>query len=166
MDFCELLDLMFYFPCRFNKDTSESEDKSATHVFSDRLTITECGNITLELIHSPGETNDQVNVWWPDRKIFFPGDNIYRAFPNLYAIRGTASRDTQLWTKAVDLMRSYEPEILVPQHTRPLVGKEVIMETLTAYRYGLTIFSPTSVSPTLVLVDLGELKVEFYYNLT
>ena len=134
MNFCELLDLMFSFSCRFNKDTSESEDKSATHVFSDRLTITECGNITLELIHSPGETNDQVNVWWPDRKIFFPGDNIYRAFPNLYAIRGTASRDTQLWTKAVDLMRSYEPEILVPQHTRPLVGKEVIMETLTAYR--------------------------------
>ena len=103
-------------------------------MFSDRLTITECGNVTLELIHSPGETNDQVNIWWPERKIFFPGDNIYRAFPNLYAIRGTASRDTQLWTKAVDLMRSYEPEILVPQHTRPLVGREVIMETLTAYR--------------------------------
>jgi len=124
-------------PClKVNKHTTESKDKSATHVFSDRLTITECG-LTLELIHSPGETNDQVNIWWPDRKIFFPGDNIYRAFPNLYAIRGTASRDTMLWTKAVDLMRSYEPEILVPQHTRPLVGKEVIMETLTAYRDGI-----------------------------
>ena len=43
-------------------------------------------------------------------------------------------RDTLLWVKAVDLMRSLKPESLVPQHTRPLEGSELIMETLTAYR--------------------------------
>jgi alkyl sulfatase BDS1-like metallo-beta-lactamase superfamily hydrolase len=121
---------------KMNKDTTESKNKSATHTFQDRLVITE-GGITLDLIHSPGETNDQVNIWWEDRKVFFAGDNIYRAFPNLYAIRGTAARDTNKWSKAVDLMRSYEPEILVPQHSRPLVGKAEIMETLTAYRDGI-----------------------------
>ena len=35
-------------------------------VFSDRLTITLAG-ITLELIHAPGETNDQIIVWYPDQ---------------------------------------------------------------------------------------------------
>ncbi len=119
-----------------NQNTHESANKSATHTIRDRLTINECG-LTLELLHVPGETKDQVNIWWPERKVFFPGDNIYRAFPNLYAVRGTASRDTTLWYKAVDLMRSYEPEILVPQHTRPLVGKKLIMDTLTAYRDGI-----------------------------
>ena len=44
------------------------------------------------------------------------------------------NRDTLLWVKAVDLMRSLKPESLVPQHTRPLEGSELIMETLTAYR--------------------------------
>ena len=44
------------------------------------------------------------------------------------------NRDTLLWVKAVDLMRSLKPETLVPQHTRPLEGSELIMETLTAYR--------------------------------
>ena len=46
----------------------------------------------------------------------------------------TFHRDTLLWVKAVDSMRRLKPEILVPQHTRPLEGSEVIMETLTAYR--------------------------------
>ena len=35
-------------------------------VFTDRLTITLAG-ITLELIHAPGETNDQIIVWYPDQ---------------------------------------------------------------------------------------------------
>ena len=51
-------------------------------VFSDRLTITLAG-ITLELIHAPGETNDQIIVWYKDKKTLFPADNIYKAFPNL-----------------------------------------------------------------------------------
>ena len=43
-------------------------------------------------------------------------------------------RDTLQWVKAVDLMRKLNPEILVPQHTRPVEGKEEISEILTAYR--------------------------------
>ena len=39
-----------------------------------------------------GETNDQIIVHWPEKDVVFPADNLYRAFPNLYAIRGTASR--------------------------------------------------------------------------
>ena len=39
-----------------------------------------------------GETNDQIIVHWPEKDVLFPADNLYRAFPNLYAIRGTASR--------------------------------------------------------------------------
>ena len=38
---------------------------------------------------------------------------------------------------AVDLMRSLKPNILVPQHTRPVAGEEVVMDILTAYRDGI-----------------------------
>ena len=41
-------------------------DNNFEKVFSDRLTITLAG-ITLELIHAPGETNDQIIVWYPDQ---------------------------------------------------------------------------------------------------
>ena len=43
-------------------------------------------------------------------------------------------RDTLLWVKAVDLMRSLKPKLLVPQHTRPIEGQDEIYEILTAYR--------------------------------
>ena len=44
-------------------------------VFSDRLTITLAG-ITLELIHAPGETNDQIIVWYPDQVSNHCDDNL------------------------------------------------------------------------------------------
>ncbi len=44
------------------------------------------------LYHAPGETNDQIIVHWPAKDVLFPAANVYRAFPNLYAIRGTMTR--------------------------------------------------------------------------
>ena len=43
-------------------------------------------------------------------------------------------RDTLLWVGAMDKMLDLDPEILVPQHTRPVWGKDTIKETLLAYR--------------------------------
>ena len=63
--------------------------------------------VNLELYHAPGETNDQIIVWWPSRRILFPADNIYRAFPNLYAIRGTMSR--YYFSKNNTVFKTFEP---------------------------------------------------------
>lgn len=90
--------------------------------------------IPVQIIHIPGETDDQIGVWIPDRKIFLCADDIYRAFPNLYAIRGTPSRDLMQWVTSLDKMIDLGPEYLIPSHTRPLQGKRYIKETLTAYR--------------------------------
>merc|ERR1712126_217127 len=88
----------------------------------------------MTLYHAPGETNDQIIAWLPKQRILFPADNIYKAFPNLYAIRGTPARDPLQWMKAVDLMRDLKPLILVPQHFLPAFGEECIMDILTCYR--------------------------------
>ena len=66
-------------------------DVNPTDTFKDKLEITVDG-IDLELYHAPGETNDQIIVWWPSERVLFPADNVYKAFPNLYAIRGTQAR--------------------------------------------------------------------------
>ena len=108
-----------------------------TNTFEKRLDIDPVKGVHLELHHAPGETNDQIVIWWPQKRMLFPADNIYRAFPNLYAIRGTSARDTTYWIKAIDLMRSLKPNILVPQHTRPIAGEDAIMDILTAYRDGI-----------------------------
>lgn len=102
-------------------------------VFSDRLEIT-LGGEEFVLEHAPGETEDQILVWMPGRKVLFPGDNIYKAFPNLYTIRGTSYRDPVQWADSIDRMRALNPEVLVPSHTRPIVGAPAIATELTNYR--------------------------------
>ena len=94
----------------------------------------EIAGVKLELFLAPGETNDQIFVWLPEKKTLLCADNYYKSFPNLYAIRGTAYRDVNLWVKSIDKMRQLRPEYLVPGHTRPVTGADKIYETLTNYR--------------------------------
>lgn len=100
---------------------------------TDRSTVQIAG-ITLELVANPGETDDQLYVWLPERRVLFAGDNFYRCMPNLYAIRGTPYRDVRQWANAVEQLLKKDADALVGGHTRPVVGKEAIKEALTDYR--------------------------------
>lgn len=103
-----------------------------THTFADQLSL-EIAGIKLELVHAPGETEDQIFVWLPEKQTVLSGDNIYQAFPNLYTIRGTYYRDVKQWANTVDRIRDLGAEYLVPSHTRPVQGKQRIAELLTDY---------------------------------
>lgn len=103
------------------------------------LRISETTSITregfeLELAKAPGETPDHIVVWLAAQKILCSGDNYYHAFPNLYAIRGTPYRDFDAWADTMDQLMAYEPEILAPGHTLPVIGSKAIREALTDYR--------------------------------
>lgn len=96
-------------------------------------TITAHG-VELQLVMAPGETPDHMVVWYADMKILFSGDNFYRSFPNLYAIRGTAYRDFDAWGATMDQLMAFEPEVLGPGHTKPVFGAENIKDVLSDYR--------------------------------
>ena len=104
-----------------------------TRTFADRLELTIAG-VELHLVHAPGETNDQLFVWLPEARVLLPGDNVYRAFPNLYTIRGTLYRDVLEWAHSIDAMRALRPAHLVPSHTEPISGEAEIDGILLAYR--------------------------------
>jgi alkyl sulfatase BDS1-like metallo-beta-lactamase superfamily hydrolase len=114
-------------------DTTQLALLRPTNVFDKFLDITVAG-LHLKLLHMPGETEDQIAVWWPERKILLPGDNIYKAFPNLYTIRGTANRDLMQWVHSLDELRDLKAALIVPSHTRPLAGVREIEGVLQAYR--------------------------------
>lgn len=108
-----------------------------THTVSeDRLAIVVAG-IRLELLHTPGETSDAITVWMPDKRVLMPGDNFYRAFPNLYAIRGVRLRPVDQWVSSLGAMIGLNAEHLVPSHTRPISGAASVSAALTAYRDGI-----------------------------
>ena len=107
-----------------------------TTTLSDRMSIQVAG-VRMDLVHAPGETDDHLFVWLPDKKVMLPGDNIYKAFPNLYTIRGTKYRDPMKWVAAIDKLRQYDIDYLVPSHGRPIEGTENIRKILTNYRDGI-----------------------------
>lgn len=92
-----------------------------------------CG-IDLQLVMAPGETPDHMVIWYPEHKILFCGDNFYRAFPNLYAIRGTAYRDFDAWADSLELLMEFNAEVLAPGHTKAVIGANNIQEVLSDYR--------------------------------
>jgi len=89
--------------------------------------------IDFELYAANGETNDALFVWIPSLKTLFTGDNYYKAFPNLYAIRGSQYRDVKSWGESIHKMSTFPVEYLVPGHTRPVSGKAVVHRNLTNY---------------------------------
>lgn len=91
-------------------------------------------DVAFELHEAPGETHDQIFIWLPKQKVLFPGDNFYKAFPNLYATRGVPPRPVRGWIQSLEKMRALNPEYMVPSHTGPVIGAEKIREILTAYR--------------------------------
>jgi len=98
----------------------------------ERFTVTIDG-VDVELVAAPGETDDQLYVWLPDDRVLFPGDNFYKAFPNLYPIRGAAYRDVKVWADSLQKMRTEGAEYLIPSHTRPISGAESVDEALRVY---------------------------------
>lgn len=104
-----------------------------TRTVTDQLAVQIAG-VDFELVHAPGETNDQIFVWLPGKQVLAVGDNLYKAFPNLYTIRGTPYRSLKQWASSIDKMRALPVAHIAPSHTRPLHGAADIQRVLTNYR--------------------------------
>jgi len=111
-----------------------------TKLLSNERTKIKIDGIQMEIVHAPGETADQIFIYLTEKRVLLPADNIYRTYPNIYAIRGTPTRDARDWTKSLDKMRALKPapKYLVPSHTRPVEGEHEIQELLTVYRDGIS----------------------------
>lgn len=118
----------------FSANENASASTVPTHTFSGGREQIEIAGVSLELVAAPGETDDQLYVWYPAQKTLFAGDNLYRSFPNLYAIRGTPYRDVYAWVASLDLMLAEGAEAVVPGHTMPFIGAAEARNALQNYR--------------------------------
>ena len=127
--------------------------------FDNELKLNIAG-IAFEFFHAPGETDDQIFVWLPEYQALFPGDNIYKTFPNLYTIRGTSHRDVNAWINSLDMMIALEPKNIFPSHTLPFSG-DFALETLTIYRDGIQFIH----DQTIRLMNQGMRPEEIIENI-
>ena len=105
-----------------------------TTLYDEAFVSREIDGVSVEMVRLPGETDDQIMVWLPEQKVLCSGDNYYGCFPNLYAIRGSQYRDIAEWIKSLDVIRSYPADVLLPGHTRALIGQEEIQSVLGNFR--------------------------------
>ena len=89
-------------------------------------------DLTFVFYPTPGETDDTISVHIPSLGVVAIGDNVYKSFPNLYAIRGTPPRDVSKWIASIDLVRSLNPTIVIGSHSAPITTN--VAATLTNYR--------------------------------
>ena len=91
--------------------------------------------ITLKIFQTGGESASHLAIYLPAQKIMLTGDEIQGpTYPNLHSLRGTKPRDAQKWINAIDKMRAFDIEYLVPSHGQPVVGSAESQEVLTLYR--------------------------------
>jgi alkyl sulfatase BDS1-like metallo-beta-lactamase superfamily hydrolase len=108
-----------------------------TRMFSgDQLSLMIAG-VRLQLLYTPGEAIDTISVWLPEKRVLMPGDNFFRAFPNVAPIRGARLRTPEVWIASLDKMIELAAEHVVPSHTRPVLGGADARDALTAYRDGI-----------------------------
>lgn len=100
--------------------------------------------VRLQLLHTPGESEENLAVWLPDKRVLMPGDDFYGAFPNLSPVRGARLRSPETWARSLDTMIGLNADHLVPGHMRPIAGADNVRTALTTYRDGIrSIFTQT-----------------------
>jgi alkyl sulfatase BDS1-like metallo-beta-lactamase superfamily hydrolase len=97
--------------------------------YKDRLTFHH-GQLTFELRHARGETDDATWTWVPELKIVHPGDLFIWAVPNAGNPQ-KVQRYVGDWAVALREMAGCEPELLLSGHGLPIFGADRIVRALT-----------------------------------
>lgn len=120
---------------RFNNQPLQLQPTSRADVvmpnitFRDRMERT-IGGEKFVFTRSPGETEEQIWVWLPDRKTIFTADYYQGFLPNA----GNGKRMTRHiteWAHAFRQMAALKPELMLPMHNAAVQGDAPIQEALT-----------------------------------
>jgi len=108
-----------------------------THTFDGDVQELTIAGIRIKLLHTPGETEENIAIWLPDEKVLLPGDDFLKTFPNISPLRGLPARPVDKWIASLDKMIALDAHYIVPGHMGPLTGQAEVREALTAYRDGI-----------------------------
>ncbi|MGW8765290.1 alkyl sulfatase dimerization domain-containing protein [Streptomyces sp. NPDC055815] len=96
--------------------------------YRDRLTIRH-GELTFELFHARGETDDHTYVWVPELKTLCTGDLFIWNSPNAGNPQ-KVQRYPEEWARALRAMGELGAEVLLPGHGIPIVGADRVARAL------------------------------------
>jgi alkyl sulfatase BDS1-like metallo-beta-lactamase superfamily hydrolase len=146
----------------------------------DRTTEMKIAGYRMVFFYTGGEAASHIGIYLPDQRVVFAGDEVQGpTFPQLHSLRGTRPRDIERWLTAIDRMRNYKPEYLVPGHGQIVVGTQNIATMLANYRDAMQYvldqsirlinmgYTPDEIAETVKLpkaVQVEPWGVEYYGN--
>jgi alkyl sulfatase BDS1-like metallo-beta-lactamase superfamily hydrolase len=78
-----------------------------------------------------------MNTYFPDKKAFWPAENVTGVFHNVYTLRGTPVRDALRWSKYINQalqLFGKEAEVMFASHHWPRWGNDRVQEVLRGQR--------------------------------
>jgi alkyl sulfatase BDS1-like metallo-beta-lactamase superfamily hydrolase len=97
-------------------------------VYDTELTFI-AGDVSLELRHARGETDDHTWLWWAERRILWTGDQFIWVAPNAGNPQ-KVQRYAGEWAASLRAMSALEPELLIPGHGVPILGAARVRQAL------------------------------------
>jgi alkyl sulfatase BDS1-like metallo-beta-lactamase superfamily hydrolase len=104
------------------------EFRDPDQTYREGLTFTQ-GDVTFELHHGRGETDDATWTWLPERRILHPGDLFIWAVPNAGNPQ-KVQRYAGEWATALREMAGLGAEVMLPGHGLPIFGADRIGQAL------------------------------------
>jgi glyoxylase-like metal-dependent hydrolase (beta-lactamase superfamily II) len=104
-------------------------DYDAPDVVYDTTLPFTVGEVTLQLHHARGETDDHTWIWWAERGILWTGDLFIWVAPNAGNPQ-KVQRYAAEWAASLRAMRALEPELLIPGHGMPILGRARVAQAL------------------------------------
>lgn len=166
--------------CGFDLKGSNGYIEPNTFVPTEGETEMKLAGFRFVFFSTGGESASHIGVYLPDQRILFTGDEIQGpTFPQLHSLRGTRPRDIERWVAAMDRMRAYDADFLVPSHGQIVEGKEKVRKTLTYYRDAMQYvhdqsvrlinngFTPDEIAEVIKLPDSVVVEpwtIEYYGN--
>ncbi len=106
-----------------------------TFVPRDRVTEMTIAGYRMQFFHTGGEAASHIGIYLPEQRVVFIGDEVQGpTFPQLHSLRGTRPRDIDRWATAIDRVRAFNAEYLVPGHGQTVTGADKVQGMLTKYR--------------------------------
>jgi alkyl sulfatase BDS1-like metallo-beta-lactamase superfamily hydrolase len=109
---------------RFLPDDAAEPDRTY-----DRRAGLRVGDVSLELHHALGETDDHTWAWEPERGLVLCGDLITWVFPNAGNPQ-KVQRYADEWAAALRAMAALRPEMVLPAHGLPVAGADRVQRVL------------------------------------
>ena len=117
------------------------------------------GELTFDLHHAKGETDDHTWVWIPERRVICPGDLFIWVFPNAGNPQ-KVQRYPLEWVQALREMAGMGAEYCLPSHGWPIKGKERIRNAFLEVADALD----KLVNDTLEMMNSGATLNEIIHN--